>query len=401
MGATQCADNLAVSEGVFTATIDFGQQFATTEPRFLQIEVRTDTGLGCGNLAGFVTLAPRQPINPAPAASHAHAAFSLDAPDGSPANAVYVANDGRVGIGTIAPGGWLDIQAANNSNVLFGRRTGGGLSHNLFIEGNGDGGMQILDASGTPRIQFRSGNNTFFNYGNVAIGSTANTAARLWVETPSGHAIIAGGGATGIFGDGDATGVHGRGITGPAVRGENIGLSSAVGVRGEVVVSEPNSFGVFSLGRLGATGTKSFRIDHPDDPHNRYLFHYCAESPEVINFYRGTVTLDNQGMTVVQLPPYFGKINTDPSYQLTAVGAPMPMLHVSVKINERALAAGAAAAPGRAAPACWFAIACGVPGGEVSWRVEAVRNDEFVREGGAPVEVVKPPNERGARPMAP
>jgi hypothetical protein len=126
-----------------------------------------------------------------------------------------------------------------------------------------------------------------------------------------------------------------------------------------------------------------------------YLFHYCAESPEVINFYRGTVNLDDQGRAVVTLPSYFSRINTEPSYQLTAVGAPMPMLHVSVRISERAMHAGALLGPSDPSHPCWFAIDGGAPGGEVSWRVEAVRNDEFVRRNGAPVEVEKPVDERG------
>src|SRR5690606_13901313 len=68
---------------------------------------------------------------------------------------------------------WLDIQATNNSNVLFGRHNGGGLAHNLFIEGSGDGGLQLLDANGTVRVQSRSGNNTYFNFGNVGIGTSS------------------------------------------------------------------------------------------------------------------------------------------------------------------------------------------------------------------------------------
>jgi len=59
------------------------------------------------------------------------------------------------------------------------------------------------------------------------------------------------------------------------------------------------------------------------------------------------------------------------------------------------LQAGPLAEPGVAAPLCWFAIDGGQPGGKVSWRVEAVRNDEFVRRNGAPVEAEKPAHERG------
>lgn len=100
---TQCVDNILVTDGVFTATINLGQHFATTAPRFLQVDVRADTGLDCSNLTGFTTLEPRQAITPTPLANHAKAAFTLDAADGSPTAAVVVDNDGKVGIGTTAP----------------------------------------------------------------------------------------------------------------------------------------------------------------------------------------------------------------------------------------------------------------------------------------------------------
>jgi hypothetical protein len=112
-GTTQCADNIQVRDGVFTTAIDFGRVFETTGARFMEIEVRRDTGLNCSSAGGFVILAPRQLITAAPSATHAftaktatiaNAAFALSAPDGSPANAVFVDNDGRVGVGTSTPG---------------------------------------------------------------------------------------------------------------------------------------------------------------------------------------------------------------------------------------------------------------------------------------------------------
>ncbi len=103
IGAPQCVDNILVTEGLFTTTLDFGPQFVTTGDRFLLIEVRADTGLACANVTGFTTLAPRQPLTAAPIATHAKTAFSLAAADGLPANAVFVDNDGKVGVGTTAP----------------------------------------------------------------------------------------------------------------------------------------------------------------------------------------------------------------------------------------------------------------------------------------------------------
>jgi hypothetical protein len=102
-GTTACVNNVRVIDGRFTATIDFGQQFATAAGRFLEIEVRADTGLDCGNTSGFVVLTPRQALTASPLANHAKSAFALDAADGSPANAVFVDNSGKVGVGTTAP----------------------------------------------------------------------------------------------------------------------------------------------------------------------------------------------------------------------------------------------------------------------------------------------------------
>jgi hypothetical protein len=73
------------------------------------------------------------------------------------------------------PGGKLDIQATDNSNVLFGRRTGGGLTHNLYIDSAGNGSMQLLDGSGATRVEMANGL-IYFNYGNVGIGTTTPAA---------------------------------------------------------------------------------------------------------------------------------------------------------------------------------------------------------------------------------
>ncbi|MCE2652354.1 MAG: hypothetical protein LW650_02285 [Planctomycetaceae bacterium] len=133
--------------------------------------------------------------------------------------------------------------------------------------------------------------------------------------------------------------------------------------------------GVYASGRLTATGTKAFQIDHPLDPANKVLNHYCAEGPEPMNVYSGNVTLDAAGNAVVSLPEWFEAINRDPRYTLTAIGAPAPLLHIAQEVQDNQ-----------------FVIAGGQPGQRVSWRIEAVRNDAFVRVAGAPVEQDKGPN---------
>ncbi|MFG0314540.1 MAG: hypothetical protein ACF8LL_10185, partial [Phycisphaerales bacterium] len=165
--------------------------------------------------------------------------------------------------------------------------------------------------------------------------------------------------------------------------------SGAAGVRGEApsggagygvygTAAGGTAFGVYSNGRLGSSGTKSFMIDHPLDPGNKFLYHYSTESPEVLNSYSGTVTLDADGQAWVELPAYYEAINIDPRYQLTAIGAPAPMLHVASEIVDNE-----------------FRIAGGQAGMRVSWEVKAKRNDAFVSQLGAPVEREKIGAEKG------
>jgi len=206
-------------------------------------------------------------------------------------------------------------------------------------------------------------------YGWAEASSGSTYGGRFGTESPNGR---------GVYGHASATGAN----------------DTPQGVRGYCSTAS-SGYAVYASGDTGASGTKSFRIDHPFDPENKYLLHYSAESPEVINFYSGKATLDERGEAVVELPAYFASINKDPRYTLTAVGAAMPMLHVAEEISEEALEAGEQAGPGVVPPICSFRIAGGVPSGKVSWRVEAVRNDLRMRLHGAPVEREKSGPERG------
>jgi len=136
---------------------------------------------------------------------------------------------------------------------------------------------------------------------------------------------------------------------------------------------------VHVTGDLSVDGSKSFKIDHPLDPANRYLYHFAQESPDVQNVYNGVVTLDANGEAVVTLPAYFSALNVGPyRYQLTAIGAPMPNLYIAQKIQGNS-----------------FKIAGGAPGQEVSWEVTAVRNDPYLRDHLVQAEVDKPADEQG------
>ena len=67
-------------------------------------------------------------------------------------------------------------------------------------------------------------------------------------------------------------------------------------------------------------GSKSFVIDHPNDPNNQYLVHTCLEGPEVGVFYRGKSEITNNSFVTIELPTYTRKLAFHYTIQLTPIG---------------------------------------------------------------------------------
>ncbi len=159
------------------------------------------------------------------------------------------------------------------------------------------------------------------------------------------------------------------GVQGSSVPGAGWGIG---------VVGQGGWYGVASMGDFTATGVKAFTIDHPQDPENKVLRHFSIESNEVLNLYRGVVMLDGNGQAIVELPNYFDEINTNVSYQLTAIGTPtQPYVLSEVSGNT-------------------FEVA-GAPNTKVSWTVYADRNDPYIQQHpeSTQVEVLKTGDRQG------
>mgnify|MGYP006288106603 FL=1 len=133
----------------------------------------------------------------------------------------------------------------------------------------------------------------------------------------------------------------------------NVDSESEVDVVGDVDIT----------GDFSVSGDKAFRIDHPLDPENKWLYHSCVESSERLTTYSGNVILDENGEATVEFPDWFEALNKDFRYQLTPIGGPSPSLHIAQKVKNNK-----------------FSIGGGCPGLEVSWQVTAVRNDKHARE---------------------
>ena len=121
----------------------------------------------------------------------------------------------------------------------------------------------------------------------------------------------------------------------------------------------------------------SFKIDHPLDPANKYLYHSFVESPDMMNVYNGNVTTDGVGRAVVDMPDWFEVLNRDFRYQLTVIGQFAQAMVASEMANHK------------------FTIQTDKPNVKVSWQVTGIRQDAWANAHRIPVELEKPDKERG------
>jgi hypothetical protein len=191
---------------------------------------------------------------------------------------------------------------------------------------------------------------------------------------------------TGVAGDGDVIGVIGynpingaEGGLGASFPGVDAGIYSFAGF----ATFAAQFFGdVDVVGNLNVTGNVSkgggsFKIDHPLDPENKFLYHSFVESPDMMNIYNGVVELDDNGEATVTMPEWFEALNRDFRYQLTCIGGHAPVF-IAGEVEGNT-----------------FRIGGGTPGLKVSWQVTGVRHDPYANANRIPVEEMKSEKERG------
>jgi hypothetical protein len=263
------------------------------------------------------------------------------------------------------------IVGINNNNLagaVVGRNNGGGYGVRGFVAGNTDGtGVGVLGQAG-------------------ATGGTGHAAR--FENTNSGNPedvveVTSGGNGNGIFVDilgssanaavnGQSSASNGNGVIG---RADGAG---AYGVWGK----SSNGYAGYFNNKVHVSGVLSkssgtFKIDHPQDPENKYLIHSFVESPDMMNVYNGNITTDANGVAMVSLPSYFEAENIDFKYQLTVVGQ------------------FAQAIIGKEVAGNQFEIQTDKPNVKVSWQVTGVRNDKFAQQHRVVAEEEKAPNEKG------
>lgn len=97
VGSPNSSNNVKVSGGLVTTSLDFGSGAFNGQPRWLEITVHPHAG------GPTTTLSPRQPLTPAPYAIYAENAGGVSGGNWSVNGTSVYYNGGNVGIGTSTP----------------------------------------------------------------------------------------------------------------------------------------------------------------------------------------------------------------------------------------------------------------------------------------------------------
>lgn len=247
----------------------------------------------------------------------------------------------------------------------------GVLGYSNSREGDGVQGRNVNGGKGV------YGESTGAPFGAGVAGYSASSYGVYGASTDYFGVYGTSSGAAAVYGrvyNGNQPGVlgisnDGAGVTGQSTNGPGI---TAYGLPAGTFYGNVNVTGILSK------GGGAFRIDHPLAPARKYLQHSFVESPDMLNIYNGVASADADGTATVGLPDWFGALNRDYRYALTAIGEPMPDLHVRRGIAKNR-----------------FEIAGAAPGGQVSWQVTGIRKDAWAEANRIQVEVDKPGRERG------
>lgn len=401
IASTIATSNVALSNGAFTVSLDFGSVAFQGDARWLEISVRSPAGAG-----GFTTLTPRQAMSATP-----NATYSLQT------RGISVDQNGQVGIGTATPGRKLTVagdmelgiapadhhhlrlRGTDSDGFMYSGLTIGSfpsvsdglhLGYNHFL--NSAGSNQVLDPdAGTSRISLGAGTISLAtqNPGTMGVG-----------QSPTNRMVITPGGNVGIgtsspqamlHVDDDLRASEGRiGLLDTTLRimGGRQSVSDEehlIWKMGDYLTIVPNPGNppgnVFNpelrmispvtgdelagFYRSFETGNgvmfaddKNFRAPNPADA-STDIWYCCPEGPEAAMYVRGTGQL-TQGRATIDLPDHFRNLASEPgmTVQLTPRSLESKGLATS-KVSLAGIEVGE--------------LQGGTGNYEFDWRVEAVR----------------------------
>jgi len=228
-----------------------------------------------------------------------------------------------------------------------------------YIAGSGGSSFYGPTGDGTSATIAGANGGTFSISGYSA--SLANSTSAATFTSSAGPTATLAGGYGGVFQSGTGIAYLGAGVWSAFFYGGPVYMDQGLSVHGTLSKS-----------------AGSFKIDHPLDPANKYLYHSFVESPDMKNIYDGVIVLDGNGEAQVEMPAWFQALNQDFRYQLTAIGGPGPNLYIAEEVTGN-----------------HFKIAGGAAGLKVSWQVTGVRHDAYANAHRIPVEEEKPVAQQG------
>lgn len=425
------------AQGILNTTIGSGTPVTGTmaginwsaAARFLEVEVNTGSG--------YTSIGNQQMVS-VPYALYA--AQAGNSPWTISGTNIYNNNTGYVGINTTTPAAKLHVKGSNeiareefngigwhsfyNKNLYLGYVGTWTDTASLDFGTSGSGQDVNIVTAASPKL-------TVKNNGKVGIGTTTPSSMFFTQITGlgtygtgpiyQGTLMVTGAGGTaaasGIYSEGGWRGVTGRnkGVAGGVDAIGVLGLvdsstsyTNGIGVKGDVSAAGPSNYGVYGVATNGTSGNygvygscitgasnyaayfnnkiyatsasssiKAFKIDHPLDPTNKYLYHSSVESNDMMNIYNGNVTTSATGEATITLPNYFAALNKDFKYQLTCIGT-FAQAIVAEEISGTT-----------------FKIKTDKPNVKVSWQVAGVRQDPAANYYRIENEVEKPANEKG------
>lgn len=289
-------------------------------------------------------------------------------------NTGVIESNNRLGIGTTNPGATLTMVTADSMQLRAHSNYAGHVAFGIIRAEYT--GTTINNHAGIVSSVLPNGT-TPVGTGVLAVAGSVGVDARGASSTTSTSAEIIGALGQSFSNVGTAIGVVGIANN----NGSTTAGGTKVGVYGEATNGSTNYAGFFfgnvNISGSIAKGSGTFKIDHPLDPENKYLYHSFVESPDMMNIYNGNTTTDANGNAVVELPSYFEALNKDFRYQLTVIGT-FAQAIVGEKLSGNK-----------------FTIRTSVPNVEVSWQVTGIRKDAYANAHRVVPEVAKEAENRG------
>lgn len=295
--------------------------------------------------------------------------------------------------GPAGPAGSANISGTTNYLVKFTNTTTGGNSS--VFDNNGKVGIgsttpkSLFYVQGSAGDTVNIGSDQFDQHSIVALSSTSSTT-RI-TNTILGNASNSSAENHGVTGyaNGSNSATYNVGLFGVGIASSNAGNIGVYGYAGGGTFNTAiygnagtSAWAGYFNGNVNITGSiakgsGTFKIDHPLDPANKYLYHSFVESPDMMNIYNGNVTTDANGVATVTLPGYFEALNKDFRYQLTTIGT-FAQAIVAEKVQGNQ-----------------FVIKTDKPNVEVSWQVTGIRKDKYAEANRVVPEVEKEEQYKG------